>query len=79
MCVCARDSSTIKIKLEFVYICVRDNDFTPVSTILPLYIAVIQLIINKFEHHGYHRISDIVNSGLIKELFIAQYYGNPTY
>jgi len=41
VCVCARDSSTIKIKLELVYICVRDNDFTPVSTILPLYIAVV--------------------------------------
>ena len=40
-CVHVRDSNIIKIKLEFVYICVRDNDFTPVSTILPFYIAVV--------------------------------------
>jgi hypothetical protein len=37
-------ASTIQIKVEFVFICVRDNDFTPVSTILPLYIAVVLMV-----------------------------------
>jgi hypothetical protein len=32
---------TIKIKLEFMYICIRGNTFAPVSTILPLYIAAV--------------------------------------
>jgi hypothetical protein len=32
---------TIKIKLEFMYICIRGKIFEPVSTILPLYIAAV--------------------------------------
>jgi hypothetical protein len=44
MCVCAANSNTIKIKLEFMYMCDRDNDFAPVSTILPLDIAALRRV-----------------------------------
>ena len=27
VCVCAHKSNTIKIKLEFMYICIRGNDY----------------------------------------------------
>jgi hypothetical protein len=37
------NSNTIKIILEFMYICIRGNTFAPVSTILPLYIAAVLL------------------------------------
>jgi len=43
MCVCvfAANSNTIKIKLEFMYMCVRGNAFFRVSTILPLDTAAV--------------------------------------
>ena len=41
LCVYVPKSNTIKIKLEFMYICVRGNDFVRVSTILPLEIAAV--------------------------------------
>ena len=37
------NSNTIKIILEFMYICIRGNTFAPESTILPLYIAAVLL------------------------------------
>jgi hypothetical protein len=33
-----------KIKLEFMYICIRGNSFAPVSTILPLYMADVLMV-----------------------------------
>jgi hypothetical protein len=33
----------LKIKLEFMYICIRGNAFEPVSSILPLCIAAVLL------------------------------------
>ena len=38
VCNCTPNCNTIKIRLEFTCICVKDNYFPPVSTILPLYI-----------------------------------------
>jgi len=40
-CVCAPHFNTNKTKLEFLCICVRGNDSTLVSTILPLYISAV--------------------------------------
>ena len=41
VCVVTSNSNTIKIKLEFMCICLRGNDFVPVSTILPLYMSAV--------------------------------------
>jgi len=38
---CAPNSNTTKIKLEFMYMCVRGNDFSRVSTILLLDITAV--------------------------------------
>jgi hypothetical protein len=38
VCICTPNSNTIKIKLEFTCICVKGNDFAPVSRIWLLYI-----------------------------------------
>ena len=34
-----------KIKLEFMYICIRDNSFAPVATILPLDMADVLMVL----------------------------------
>ena len=43
-CVCVCLNPIIlqsKIKLEFMYICIKGNNFAPLSTILPLYITAV--------------------------------------
>lgn len=44
MCVCVPNSSTMKIKLEFMYICGNGDDFTPVSTTFPSDTGVLYLV-----------------------------------
>ena len=76
MIVCTANSITIKIKLEFMYICDRGNDFVCVSTILPLYIYQLFWGCGVFRYSFYQSNQKRSKTNFILNIYFFQYILN---